>query len=72
MSILSSWWFNVQEDDDLGNYEYILRQNANSRIVVTTGTITEGTTDQVERTVPNGKTAYILKAKIIPDTRIAS
>ena len=32
--------------------------------------IPEGTTDQVERTVPNGKTTYILKVKVIPDTLI--
>lgn len=53
--------------EDLGNYEYVARQNSLSRIVVTTGTITVGTTDEIERTVPNGTTAYILKAKVVPD-----
>ena len=72
MSTLASWWFNEIFGDDLSDYEYVSRQNANSNIVVTTGTITEGTTDQVERTVPNGKTAYILKAKVIPDTLLAT
>jgi len=56
--------------DDLSDYEYVSRQNANSNIIVTTGIITIGTTDQVERTVPSGKTAYILKVKVIPDTLI--
>ena len=70
MSTLASWWFNEEFGEDLRNYEYVSRQNAASNIVITTGTITEGTTDQVERTVPSGKTAYILKAKVIPDTLI--
>jgi len=59
-------------DGDLSNYEYVSRQNANFRIVITTGTITEGTTNQVERIIPSGKTAYILKAKVIHDIRIVS
>jgi hypothetical protein len=55
---------------DLGNYEYVSRQNVASNIIVTTGTITEGTTDEIERTIPNGKTAYILNVKVVPDTLI--
>ena len=54
----------------MGNYEYVSRQNSLSKIVVTIGTITVGTTDEVERTVPNGTTAYILNAKVVPSALI--